>query len=411
MRIRARWFVLVAALVVVMTACLPASYGAGFGLYEGAARGNALGGAMAGKADDPSAIYYNPAGITQLSGMQVMGGATLIRPSVTVDALTPAGEVSTETEDNNWIPPHLYGTYQITDTVWGGMGIFSRFGLGTEFPSDWVGRYNNYDAEIETLTVNPDVAVKLNDKLSVAAGVNATYFDLTLKQKIPTTADYDPAHDLDLKLTGDSVGYGYNFGVRYEPVKWVAFGASYQSEVDEDVDGTTDLHVWKTDASGDITLPSEILLGVVFMPTDKLSVELGALRTGWSSYDQLVIKFDDPSMLGPESTTLKDWNDVWRYMCGIEYKLTDQFDLRVGYVYDEEPIPGDTVDYLVPANDRQLYSVGCGYHVKDWTFDLSYTYLSIRDRKIDARLDDGVLESWITDADTHLVGVSVSKVL
>mgnify|MGYP001766715388 CR=1 FL=1 len=410
MRMYAQWFVL-AGVVLLLAVGLQSGYGAGFGLYEGSARGNALGGTMVGRADDPSAIYYNPAGITQLSGMQVMVGATAIRPSTTVKTMTPAGEVSTESEDNTWIPPHLYGTYQVVDNVWAGVGLFSRFGLGTEFPSDWPGRYNSYDAEIQTLTLNPDVALKLNDQISVAAGVNATWFDLTLKQKIPTTPDYNPATDIDAKMTGDAIGYGYNFGVRYQPLKWVAFGAAYQSEVDEDVDGSIDLGAWDSDASGDVTLPSEIQLGVVFMPTEKLSLEVGALRTGWSSYDQLKIKFDDPTVLGPESTSEKDWDDVWRYQCGVEYKLSDRLDLRVGYTYDEEPIPGDTVDYLVPANDRQLYSIGCGYHVKDWTLDLSYTYLTIRDRDVDARMDDGVLPSKFRDGETHLLGVSLSAKL
>lgn len=410
MRLCARWFVLVG--VVLSLVAVQASYGAGFGLYEGSARGNALGGTMVGRADDPSAIYYNPAGITQLSGVQVMGGATLIRPKATVNAVSPLGEVSTESVDNNWVPPHLYGTYQVADSVWAGVGLFSRFGLGTEFPSDWAGRYNSYDAEIQTLTFNPDVALKVNDQISVAAGVNATWFDLTLKRKIPTTPDYNPANDIDLKLSGDAIGYGYNFGVRYEPRKWIAFGAAYQSEVDEDVDGTTDIRVMKCDASGDVTLPDEILLGVVLMPTDKLSLEIGAVRTGWSSYDQLTIKIDDPTMLGiSESKSEKDWNDVWRYQLGVEYQLSEKLDLRLGYVYDEEPIPGETVDYLVPANDRQLYSVGCGYHVKDWTVDLSYTYLSIRDRKINGRTEDGVLPSWFTDDDAHMVGVSLSTML
>jgi long-chain fatty acid transport protein len=339
-----------------------------------------------------------------------MGGATLIRPSTTVKTMTPRGEVSTETEENTWVPPHLYGTYQVSDSVWAGAGLFSRFGLGTEFPSDWPGRYNSYDAEIQTLTFNPDVAVKINDQFSVAAGVNATWFDLTLKQKIPSTQDYQPV-DLDAELTGDAIGYGYNFGLRYEPLKWLAFGAAYQSEVKEEVDGTADIQIWDTGASGDVTLPDEILLGVVFMPSDKLSLEAGAVRTGWSSYDQLSIKFDDPVVLGPESTSEKDWDDVWRYQFGVEYKLSEQLDLRVGYVYDEDPTPGETVDYLVPANDRQLYSIGCGYHVKDWTIDLSYTYLSIRDREVEGRMEDGVYPSEFTDGDAHMVGVSVGAKL
>ena len=187
MRLYARWFALV-GMVLKLVAGLQMCYGAGFGLYEGSARGNALGGTMVGRADDPSAIYYNPAGITQLSGLQVMGGATIIRPSTEVKTTTPLGSVSTSTKDNNWIPPHLYGTYQFSDDVWAGLGLFSRFGLGTEFPSDWPGRYNSYDAEIRTLTLNPDIALKLHDKMSVAAGLSATWLDLILKQKMPIPA-------------------------------------------------------------------------------------------------------------------------------------------------------------------------------------------------------------------------------
>ncbi len=395
--------------VGVLLACLATLqpvYGAGFGLYEGSARGNALGGTLVGRADDPSAIYYNPAGITQLKGCEVEGGATFITPATDVRTTSASGQKTTSSKDNTWIPPHLYGTYQASDSIWLGMGIYSRFGLGTEFPSTWPGRYNSYDARIETVSYNPDVALKINDQLSVAAGVQAVTFDMKLKRKLP----YQPNNDLDLSLTGDAVGYGYNLGIRYAPLKWLALGAAYQSQVDEDIDGQASIHVKKTDASGDITLPDEIFLGVTFKPLDKLSLEIGALRTGWSSYDQLKIKFDDPTVLGKsESITPKDWDDVWRYQFGVEYSLTDKWDLRAGYVIDQEPIPDSTVDYLVPANDRQLYSVGCGYKWSTWALDLSYTYLRIDDRTVDARPADGVLPSEFENGDAHMIGVSVTK--
>ena len=382
-----------------------AGFGAGFGLYEGSARGNALGGTLVGRADDPSALYFNPAGITQLEGINVMAGATAIIPSTDVTTMTPAGSVTTESEENVWVPPHLYGTYQVNDKVWAGVGVFSRFGLGSEFPEDWPGRYNSYNAEIQTLTLNPDVAFKVNDKLSLAAGVSATYFDLELDRKIP-----HDGQDLDMSLTGDSVGYGFNVAMRYKLLDWLAFGAAYQSEVKEEVEVDADIGVAKTDAEGDITLPDFIFLGLAAQATEKMSVEIGAVRTGWSSYDELVIDFDNPAVLGTsQSVTPKNWDDVWRYQAGIEYKLTEQFALRCGYVYDTEPITDESIDYLVPANDRQLYSIGCGYTVKDWTIDASYTYLVIQDRDVTARLEDGVLPGECKDGDTHMVGLSVSK--
>ena len=159
----------------------------GFALYEASARGDALAGALVARADDPSALFFNPAGITQLPGLQIMAGATFIMPSTDVTTTSRTGAVTTSTVDNTWIPAHLYATYQATDKVWLGLGIFSPFGLGTEFPEDWPGKYNSYKAVIQTIVVNPNIAFKVNDKFSFALGLDLMWFDLDLKRKIDTS--------------------------------------------------------------------------------------------------------------------------------------------------------------------------------------------------------------------------------
>jgi long-chain fatty acid transport protein len=144
------------------------AFGAGFGIYEWSARGNALGGAMIGKADDPSAVAYNPAGITQLPGVQVMGGFTALMPSVEVDVDSPGwyrGSESGSSESKSLgldgIAPHAYLTWQVNDNVWFGLGSFTRFGLASEFDSDWVGRYAEYYAGVATYSINPNIAYKI----------------------------------------------------------------------------------------------------------------------------------------------------------------------------------------------------------------------------------------------------------
>lgn len=396
-------------LVMALILAAQAGYGAGFGIYEGSARGNALGGTTVARDADPSAIYFNPAGITQLEGLQMEAGATFIMPSTEVKTTSPFGIQTTEAEDNVYIPPHVYGTYQMNDSVWLGVGIYSRFGLGTEFDEDWPGRYNSYKAIIQSLNFNPDIALKVGDQLSVAAGVSAVWFDMDLAQKLPDPAGAGP--DMDLELTGDSIGYGFNLGLRYQATEQMALGVGYQSEVDQDVEGEADLQIAKTDASGDVTLPQMVFAGVAFAPTEKLSVEVGTTFTGWSSYDELKIDFENPMLLGPSATIPKDWDDVWRYQAGVEYMLNDQWVLRAGYVYDEEPIPNDTVDYLVPGNDRQLYSIGCGYTWNDWALNLSYTYLDIQDRHVHARPGDGVWDSEFKNGDAQMLGVSLTAKL
>ncbi|MEJ5366214.1 MAG: OmpP1/FadL family transporter [Desulfosoma sp.] len=423
---------------------------AGFALYEGSARGNALGGNLTGSADDVSALFFNPAGITQLPGVQVMAGATFIAPMTDVTTVNPySGQSNTKSAESNvWIPPHLYASYQFSDALWFGAGLYSRFGLGTEFDKNWWGRYNNYNAVIQTLSFNPNVAVKLNDMVSVAAGVEVMWFDLTLEQKIDATAPFvrggagstlaalgystrinDPttsALDVKSKLTGDTFGYGFTLGLHVKPADWLSLGASYHSNVKQHIDGDADFTkpaaltsgplaaataTWFNDtgAEGSVMLPDMLFLGAGIRPMDRLLIELGAIWTGWSSYKDLTIKYDEAILPGVTSVTkAKNWMDVWRLSIGAEYKVTDWFDLRASYIFDESPIPDSTVDYLVPANDRHMFGIGTGFHWNAWTLDLSYTYLMIEERTVEPRLADGVYQSKFENGDAHLIGISAS---
>lgn len=401
--------------VLVVLSAAQVSFGAGFALYEGSARGNALGGAMVGRADDPSALFFNPAGITQLEGIQVVGGATAIMPKTDVTTENPyTGEkTTTTTEDNVWVPPHLYATYQFTDRVWFGLGLFSPFGLGTEFEEDWPGRYNSYKAVIQSLTINPNIAVKLNDQLSMAAGIDIMWFDLDLRNKIRVPIDNQGGSvDMDHKLTGDSFGYGVNLGLHYKACEWMRLGFSYRSQIKQNVEGSADFSgpiVFEdTDAGGDIVLPDMFFFGAAFYPMKQLSVELGAVYTRWSTYDQLTIRYEKPLAGVIRSVTrVKDWEDTIRIQLGAEYKALDWLDLRASYIFDQEPVNSEHADYLVPANDRHLFGFGPGFRWKNWTADLSYNYIYITDRHVDARLEEGVLESDFEDGNAHLVGLSV----
>ena len=148
---------------------------AGFGIYEWSSRGNALGGAMVARADDPSAVAFNPAGMVQLEGTQMMFGFTAISPTADMtgydlpDVLMSKPEESTVA--SSWFPPHFYYVRQFKENQWFGLGLFTRFGLGTEFDPNWFGRYNSYKAEIMSVSLNPSWAWKVNEKLSVGLGL------------------------------------------------------------------------------------------------------------------------------------------------------------------------------------------------------------------------------------------------
>ncbi len=407
------WFL--ACCLVLVSAQISAA--AGFAIYEWSARGNALGGATVGRADDPSAVAANPAGITQLDGLQVLGGFTVIHPIVDIKA---GDEWHTSDEDAYWIPPHFYATWKVNDRYSIGLGTFSRFGLGSVIDDDWAGRYNSYEAIIESMSINPNVAVKVTDKLSAAFGVESTYLSFAQKKKLPLT----PFPDGDGAIDADGWGYGFNMALHYQPCKYSKVGLTYRSPVTMKVHGDVDFSdipaalygmgaFHDSSASGTVTLPDSFSLGVAIYPMDKLSVEVGAVYTLWSKYDELTINYGDNVILTPAMTLVdqtsvpKNWNDVWRFNLGVEYAALDWLDLRAGYVFDQSPLNDDTIDYMVPANDRHLLNGGLGFHWDAWTVDLSYTYLMIMDRDIDGRAGSGVLDGEIDNADAHIMGLSV----
>lgn len=400
------------------------SFAAGFGIYEWSARGNALGGATVGRADDPSALATNPAGITQLDGLQVLGGFTAIHPVLDLKA---DGKWYSSDKDSLWIPPHFFATWKVNDRYSIGLGTFSRFGLGSVFDEDWGGRYNSYEAIIESMSINPNVAVKVTDKFSAAFGVEAMYLNFSKKQKF-SLAPYSSNPDGDLKLEADGWGYGFNMALHYQPCDYAKIGLSYRSPVTMKVNGDADFSTpdWiyavpdvpgvaftDTSASGTVTLPDSFSFGVAIYPLERLSVEVGAVYTLWSKYDELKINYGDAVVLKPgvglvdQTVQEKNWDDVWRFNIGVEYAALDWLDLRVGYVYDQSPLQDDTIDYMVPANDRHLFNGGLGFHWDSWVVDVNYTYLMIMDRDIDARAADYVREGEIDNADAHMVGLSI----
>jgi len=411
------WIFLAASLAVLMSA--GSVFAAGFALYEGSARGLVLGAGLTATADDASAVYYNPAGITQLKGIHTMIGVTAINPQL--DVVT--GTTETGMTNNTHFIPHAYYTQQLNDRFWVGVGIFSPFGLETEFPANWAGRYNSYHGKVQSLELNPNVAYKISDQLSVAAGLNVMYFNLAHYQKKIPAGSINPAFagqpDLDSDLSADSYGWGLNLAVHYKPVDWFSAGISYRSRVSQHLEGDADFTkpalvaalaptVFNdTGANGSLRLPDEVFAGVNFKALKNLNIGGGVYWTRWSTYDKLQVNFDTPLYPGASQTTsIKDWDDTFRYMIGVEWNVTNNWDLRLGYAYDESPVPDNTIDYLLPDSDRQQFAIGCGYHQGPWLVDLTYMYLLFEDRDITARAADGISQGKVENGYAHLIGFS-----
>lgn len=422
-----------AAVALVMSYSL--SFASGFGIYEWSGRGNALGGAVIASPKDASAVAFNPASITELDGNHAMVGVSVITPMAEVD-LKNYDDATGKT--NHWMPPHAYMTNRLNDDWWLGMGIFSRFGLGTEFEEDWAGRYNITEVAIEAMSFNPNLAYKINDKFSIAAGPEIMYLTFLQRKTVdhglgaggPFGSKNDPdtyATDTDAKLYGDSIGLGLTLSLFHKPTDWMNVGLVYRSQMKHTIKGDAYFRRQGSQSSpvagsytgnhgveGTLILPDSVSLGVAVKPLDKLTVEGDLIWTRWSTYQEMRIEYDSPLIPGKSytdhSVSVKNWRDTWRYQLGVEYEALDWLDVRASYIYDQSPIQDDHDDYLLPTNNRQLYSFGLGIRVGDWTIDPSYTYLRSDEREyVNRGVNNaaGVQDGTAHDLETHIVGLSV----
>lgn len=395
---------------------------AGYGLYEFSARGNALGGSLIARTPDASTAVFNPANVTNLPGTHFQAGFTAINPYSTITFDDDKYGDATG-KSNLWIPPHMYFTYQQGENLWINLATFSRFGLGTEFEEDWSGRYNVNYAGIETVSFSPSIAWKANDKLSLAIGPEFMWFKFRQDKVVDYTGANDPTTtdtDIDSALEGDSLGMGLMLAMHYQYNDDLAFGLTYRSQVEQEVNGEMTFSVPKSNpaypvlvtkfatanAGARIILPDEVFAGVSYNVTDRLSVEADLVWTNWSLYNELNIENEDTGKLATSST--KDYNDTIRVQLGAEYQYNDWLTLRGGYVFDQSPIEDEYAEYLLPTGDRHLFSAGTGFRFDEhWTLDLSYTYLVAEERHFDERKAEAIYDSKGHNTFTHLVGVTV----
>ena len=379
---------------------------AGFALYETSTRGVAMGGATMGQYNDASAVYANPALITDSDRPALLFGTSLINPGMDIELQTPAGS-STYTPEDKWFPPPFaYYTQKLTDDLWLGFGIYTPFGLGVEHSNVWPGRFASVETEILTFDVNPNIAWKVNDRLSLALGLDIVYFDITITRNVPVL-------DRLLDITADAVGFGANAGLAYKITDTLGFGLVYRTEVREELEDTATVDgipgswgVWEN-----LTLPQSVSFGLNYSGIEKWNFGVIATWTGWSSYDNLTLHFDQP-LLGTidEAGADKKWNDVWRLGFGTEYQLSDDTFVEAGYVYDWDPINLDYADYLLPAGDRHILSAGLRTMITDnWEMGIAFAKILVRDEEIAARPQQGIYQTKFKNGDANVYSIQLSR--
>ncbi len=367
----------------------------GFQLLEQNLSG--LGNAYAGSAaiaDDSSTVFFNPAGLTRLSGVRASGGVALIRPSYIFrdqgSSNAPAAAGSNGGDAGGLAAlPNLYASWQLGERWYAGLGLGTPFGLKTEYDEDWAGRFQSVLFDIKTYNLNPSLAFQVSEKLSLGAGVNWQRMEAVYQRQAATLNAYTQATQLTLDASGDSLGW--NAGFVLSPSDRMRIGFSYRSKMFHRLKGTlnsTNQAVSPdVDARASITLPDTYILSVVQQVDDRWQMMGDISRTNWSSVDKVAIVRDSGSAAGSVAQTLDaNFRDTWRVALGASYKINDQWSWKYGLAYDQSPVRGAEERLVsLPDNNRYWFSTGTRWQASERSaLDLGLAYLYIPDTEIRA---------------------------
>lgn len=402
------------SLFVLLGAASSSVGAAGYALIEQSITG--LGRAYSGSAavaDDASTIYFNPAGLTNLSRKELNMGLNVIAPRAEFSdrGSNINGTPLTGGDGNNAgelaLVPHFYYAHPINDKTVAGIGIGAPFGLVTDYGESWQGRYHAIRSDLLTLNINPSIAFKTTEKLSLGFGINLQYIDLELSQaaNFGALTGASQQNDGRVRLTADDWSWGYNLGMTYQFTEATRMGLSYRSKITHDLTGDGEFRIPQTviapvaanfpdgDVGGRVTLPESASIALYHQLNSQWAILADATWTRWNRFEELRINSDVETL---NSVKEEDWENSMRYGLGVEYQANDRWTWRAGVAYDETPIPNaQRRTPRIPDSDRTWVALGASYRYSDnLVFDAAYTHIFMKDTSIEDKFTNAAGQTY-----------------
>jgi len=371
----------------------------GFQIPEMGIKAMGMGNAVTAIADDPSANWYNPAGLAfQGSGITAGGIAVLPTVDFTENASNPSpGTTSSSINKKTIGVPHAYLNVASESDLSFGFGVNAPFGLEIAWPTTAVFSGFTQYARLQAVNVNGNVAYKINDAFAIAAGV-----------------DYVNMYKVDfngtvLKQNFKGDGWGYNIAALYK-TDVVNVGVSYRSSVKIKSNGNSTLGPVTVANTITVKMPDILSIGTAFHPTESLTLSVDADWVNWKKFDQLAFTYSSALPGVGSSLTVKEkWKSTWAFRVGAEWAYTNTMRARFGYTYDPTPITSPDFTPLIPGNDRQAVHLGYGVDVSDAaTIDLAYMYVWLSDRNQTQSTGTSIVRNGVYKSSIHLFGASMT---
>jgi len=370
---------------ILVVLCGEAS-GGGLSFTEQGAAASGKANAFTGEANDPSAIFYNPAGITQLPGTQFMIGTSIVKLDSTFRSST-SGE-NWNLQDQFPIIPHFFITHRFKQ--WDerfsiGLGVYTPFGIVVDWPDNWQGRFNTTDARLRVTVYNPTVAYQVTPEFSAAAGIRIADAGAEFEQDFAIFFGENKVrvHDLEAHPIGWNVGLLYHLKEISTSV-----GLQFRSELQAKFNGSADFSGPDADAfsientkfHSSIKLPPQLILGVSTKVIPRWTINADIEWEGWRTVGSIPKNFERTAGSGVAQDIAFDspgprlWKNSYVFRLGAEYAATDRLALRGGFFYDQTPIPKETFDPTIPNADLYALTAGAGYRWQATSVDIAYLF-------------------------------------
>jgi len=399
------------AAAVAALAAAPA-HGAGFGIFEQGTKAMGMAGAFTAQADDPSAMFHNAAGIAFQQGEVALGFTYIRSLEASLEGADPfpGAGYSAEQETLSEFPPHAYWVQPMGGTWTFGLGVFTPFGLTTEWedPNEFRGRFLSSRASLTAVDVNPTLGWRVTPSFGLGFGAVGRFSTVELRRNIPqfnpftqTIADIGT---VELEGDFDNEGFGWNAGLLHKVNNSFSWGLSYRSEIDVDYEGDAEVTQNLTGTPFDalvrsripfgttlpvetgIDFPAMASLGLAFALSPHTLLETDVNWTGWSSFQEVDIVFPGGQL--PSTHLTQDYDDVYNYRLGLRFGDEPTGQWRLGAVYDETPQPEEAVSPLLPDSDRIGFTLGYGRDGRRVSYDLALMYLEFDERTRDVNFPD-----------------------
>ena len=377
---------------------------AGFQLLEQNASG--LGNAYAGSAavaENASTIFFNPAGMTQLQARELSVGGTLVKTNFEFNNNGSSTGLLTGDGGNGGslgFIPNAYMSWALNRDWYVGLGIGAPFGLKTEYDNPWRGGAHSLSFDIKTINLNPSIAWRATEWMSLGLGVNIQKIDA----KYEKLAGIGPVnlggllgvrnlHQATTTLDADDTAWGWNAGALFTLSPRTKLGISYRSSVKYTLEGSLTTTgpdpvlngATSSGAKADLKLPDTFVVSLTHALNERWELLGDISWTGWSSIDKVDIIRTSGPLTGATALRLDtQFKDTWRVALGANYQLNEAVKLKFGIAYDQTPIK-DAEHRLtsLPDNDRTWFSAGVQWKPsKTSVLDVGGAYLYVRDAAI-----------------------------